>query len=326
MTFREFVFCTNPKKRKLTSIVITVTSSLAISISIIYGLGVYGLGLFILMPTFIGALSSMLVGFESNISRKEAVIVGWKSMLIIFVCLMAFALEGLICLMMASPIAFFFSWIGSIIGFLILQKGPGKAMASLVLLFTSIPLMSLIEREKTPELNSVITSIEINTSPENVWKQVIEFPRLEEPNEWIFKAGISYPIDATISGSGTNAVRYCNFNTGSFVEPITIWKAPEILKFDVLSQPVPMQELSFWDVNAPHLHDYFVSKKGQFRLKRLANGNTLLEGTTWYYHNIFPTFYWKIWSDYIIHKIHKRVLVHIKLNAEARAENVKANF
>jgi phosphoribosylformylglycinamidine (FGAM) synthase-like enzyme len=46
-----------------------------------------------------------------------------------------------------------------------------------------------------------------------------------------------------------------------------------------------------------------------------------LEGTTWYYHNIRPTFYWQLWSDHIIHKIHERVLTHIKTNAENEEKN-----
>ena len=80
--------------------------------------------------------------------------------------------------------------------------------------------------------------------------------------------------------------------------------------------PVPMKELSFWDIDASHLHDYFVSKQGPFELIRLPDGNTSLTGTTWYYHNITPSFYWQMWSSCIIHKIHYRVLSLIKKNAE----------
>lgn len=79
-----------------------------------------------------------------------------------------------------------------------------------------------------------------------------------------------------------------------------------------------MKELSFWNINAPHLHDYFVSKKGQFKLTKLSNHKTLLEGTTWYYDNIKPEVYWKEWSDFIIHKIHNRVLEHIKNISEKK--------
>jgi hypothetical protein len=154
-----------------------------------------------------------------------------------------------------------------------------------------------------------------------VWKNVVEFPQLNEPTELLFKTGIAYPIDATIKGTGVGAVRHCNFTTGSFVEPITVWDEPRVLQFDVIEQPEPMKELSFWDIEAPHLHDYFVSKRGQFKLTALPNGRTLLEGTTWYYHHIKPAFYWQIWSDYIIHEIHGRVLAHIKTNAERKNQN-----
>ena len=173
-----------------------------------------------------------------------------------------------------------------------------------------------MENGEAPALTSVVTSIEINANPETVWKNVIEFPPLNEPDEFIFKTGIAYPVNAVIQGTGAGAVRHCNFTTGSFVEPVTIWDEPHLLKFDVAEQPQPMKELSFWDIDAPHLNDYFVSKCGQFKLTPLPNGRTLLEGTTWYSHDIKPVFYWQIWSRYIIHKIHERVLIHIKTNAE----------
>ena len=52
----------------------------------------------------------------------------------------------------------------------------------------------------------------------------------------------------------------------------------------------------------------------------LQNGHTLLEGTTWYVNKIKPGLYWTVWSDYIVHKIHTRVLEHIKTHAEQRNE------
>lgn len=161
-----------------------------------------------------------------------------------------------------------------------------------------------------------MTSVEINADPHSVWKNVIEFPQLKEPIEFIFKTGIAYPINAKIEETGVGAIRHCNFTTGSFVEPVTVWEEPRLLKFDVVKQPEPMKEISFWNIDAPHLHEYFVSKKGQFLLTELPNGKTRLEGTTWYYHKIKPAFYWQLWSDYIIYSIHDRVLTHIKENSE----------
>lgn len=169
---------------------------------------------------------------------------------------------------------------------------------------------------KPDDLRSVKTSIEIDTPPEVVWKNVIAFPQLKEPTEFIFKTGIAYPTNATINGQGPGAIRHCNFSTGSFVEPITTWDEPRLLKFSVDEQPEPLKEISFYDIHPNHLHGYWVSKQGQFKLIALPNGHTLLEGTTWYVNKITPNFYWTLWSDFIVHKIHKRVLEHIKTQAE----------
>ncbi|RZK67544.1 MAG: hypothetical protein EOO95_02610 [Pedobacter sp.] len=62
----------------------------------------------------------------------------------------------------------------------------------------------------------LVTFIEINASSEQVWKNVIEFPQLNEPTEFIFKAGVAYPVRAVIEGKGVGSVRKCQFSTGDF--------------------------------------------------------------------------------------------------------------
>jgi hypothetical protein len=113
------------------------------------------------------------------------------------------------------------------------------------------------------------------------------------------------------------AVRHCEFTTGDFVEPITVWDESRLLRFNVAANPPPMKELSFFkNVAAPHLHGYLMSQAGQFELMPLSNGRTLLVGSTWYQHHFWPAAYWRMWSDAIIHRIHLRVLRHIKESSE----------
>lgn len=304
------------KKRKWFAIGITVIISGLLTLLGIYGIREYGIAMFILTPLFIGSCSTILYGLKKEITQSDAMLIGFITLGIFTITLLLFAIEGVICIAMAAPIGLLLTWAGSLIGYLILKKIPKNAPTSMLILIATIPIMAFIEKDKIPKLTSVVTSIDISADPETVWKNVVEFPQLEEPTEIIFKTGIAYPINAKIEGTGVGSVRYCNFTTGSFVEPITVWNEPRILKFDVVEQPAPMKELSFWDIDAPHLHDYFVSKQGQFKLTALPNGKTRLEGTTWYYHNIKPAFYWQRWSEHIIHKIHYRVLTHIKYNSE----------
>lgn len=304
-------------KRKWTAVIITAILSSLLTLFGIYGIGQYGIALFILTPLFIGFSSTILYGLDKSITKNQSWLIGQITLALLILELLVFAVEGIICIGMAVPFAIFFTSIGSLIGFRLLSNNSSKGPLTILILIGIIPSYAFIERQSSPTLISVITSIEINADAQTVWKNVIEFPQLDEPTEFIFKIGIAYPINAKIDGTGVGAVRHCNFTTGSFVEPITVWNEPRLLKFDVVKQPPPMKELSFWDINAPHLHDYFVSKQGQFKLTALPNCRTLLEGTTWYYHNIRPAIYWRLWSNHIIHKIHDRVLTHIKTKSES---------
>ena len=117
--------------------------------------------------------------------------------------------------------------------------------------------------------------------------------------------------------SDLGADRCCEFSTGSFVEPITRWQQPTLLAFDVSATPAPMRELSPYDIHPPHLDGFLKSHRGQFRLAPLDGGTrTRLEGTTWCSHKLYPEFYWRLWSDMILHKIHRRVLDQIRALSE----------
>jgi hypothetical protein len=279
----------------------------------------YGFGLFIWLPLVLGALSTLILAYKNVVTRQQLRNNAYITLLIFCFGLLAFAWEGLICLIMAAPIGFVFTYVGFLIGYYFSKSIlKGQTPTAIIILSLSAPSLMAFEDgfNATDDLRNVITNIEINAPPETVWKNVVAFPQLKAPTEFIFKTGIAYPINATIKGHGVGAVRHCNFTTGSFIEPITVWDKPRLLQFTVNTQPEPMKEISMYNIKPTHLHGYWVSQKGQFKLTKLANGKTLLEGTTWYINKIKPNFYWTTWSDYIVHKIHQRVLQHIKEQAE----------
>ena len=101
----------------------------------------------------------------------------------------------------------------------------------------------------------------MNAPPEKVWNHVVTFSELPPAEDWLFSLGIACPTCATIEGTGVGAIRHCNFTTGAFVEPITVWDEPNRLAFDVISQPPPMKELSPYDIHPPHLDGHLESKR-----------------------------------------------------------------
>jgi hypothetical protein len=197
----------------------------------------------------------------------------------------------------------------------------GPRSAPLVPLVLALPLVAGAERlvNPGPPEYCVLTVVEVAATPAAVWPHVVEFPDLPEPDDWFFRCGIACPLRARIEGRGVGAVRHCEFSTGDFVEPITVWDEPRRLAFDVASQPDPMTELSPWrHVHPPHLHEQSLkSRRGEFRLVDIGGGRTRLEGRTWYTFDMHPQAYWTLWSDLSIHRIHRRVLDHVKRLAEA---------
>jgi hypothetical protein len=226
---------------------------------------------------------------------------------------------------MASPIAFTLAMMGALLGYN-MQRNKYKQIQqtmSVLALLVVTPLLMGAEYaiQPTPPIIGVVSTIEINAPPEEVWHHVIAFPELPPPTEAMFKLGIAYPIGATIYGAGVGAVRNCRFSTGSFVEPIQTWDEPRLLKFGVIAQPASMREFSWLhEIQPAHLHGYLIVKAGQFQLYPVDHGDhvsTRLVGTTWYENRMWPSSYWRLWSNHIIHTIHMRVLRHIKQQSEA---------
>jgi len=287
-------------------------------------LGTYGWGLFVALPFCHGLAAVLLYGYHRPRSYATCVGVSLLSMLLLGIGLFGFAIEGVICLIMAWPIAAVLALMGGSVGYLI-QRRPWTRMeapAMLTVLVLFLPALMGAEYASPPVAPTfeVTSSIEINAAPETVWKNVISFAELPPPNEWIFRTGVAYPVRARIAGTGAGAIRTCEFSTGPFVEPIEVWDEPRQLRFGVTANPAPMQEWTIYsDIHPRHLNGFLVSRQGQFLLTSLPGGRTRLEGTTWYQHHLWPADYWQIWSDAIIRRIHMRVLNHIKRLSEGQA-------
>ena len=279
------------------------------------GDGRYGLTVFLLLPGTAGGLAVWVKQPETG-GRAfgiGAIAGGLAPMLFLLL-----GVEGVICAAMAWPLA---TLLGGIGGWLAYQmtnwRVPTRGLPALLFL----PLTTLgWDFNAKPPVFEVHTSMEIAAPPERVWKYVVAFPDLPEPTEWYFHTGVAYPVRTRIEGSGVGAARYCELSTGPVVETIDTWDEPRLLRFRVTSTPPPMRErMLYGNAQPKHLHGYMVSKEGQFRLTALPNGHTLVEGTSWYQHGLWPAVYWRWWSDAIVHRIHLRVLNKIRSLAESGA-------
>ncbi|HSU18464.1 MAG TPA: DUF805 domain-containing protein [Acidobacteriaceae bacterium] len=283
----------------------------------------YAWGLFLGVPFVTGFLASWLLNAAGLQSRTKTVVVSAVVPVVIGMALLGFRAEGLVCLFMAIPLALPFSIAGGLAARYCLHTRPNPLRSGgMTACIACLPIFMLAENaaDPHPPVWPVTTNIIIDAPASVVWNNVIAFPPLAPPKEWIFQTGIAYPTGAKIIGSGPGAVRHCQFSTGDFVEPITVWNPNHLLAFNVAAEPPSLKEIGFGPIYTPHVdQNYMRSQHGQFRLIAIDNRRTLLEGTTWYQDYFWPQVYWRAWSDEIVHRIHMRVLEHVKEESESQA-------
>lgn len=304
---------------RLKSALLGVAASIVITL-VTVGIGIYlkrsySTGLFLGVPFTIGYISSYIYNRGHPRSVGESIVIALTSVAIAGGALIVFALEGVICTVMAIPLALLVAWPGAVLGRLVAQRtvdaDAGAGMAML------LPLLVAVEPRPAPPAHEVVTVVEIAAPPHVVWRHVVSFRDLPPPTELMFRVGVAAPTRARIVGSGVGATRYCDFTTGSFVEPITAWQPSRLLAFDIVAQAPPMTEWSpYREVNPPHLDGYFRASHGEFRLTPLPGGHTRLEGRTRYVVDMFPQRYWTLPAGRIVTAIHERVLRHIAALAE----------
>lgn len=280
----------------------------------------YGNNIFMITPFLVGLTIAYIYNRGHPRDLVDTLFVVFLSIIVAFGSLLLFALEGILCLAMAFPLVAGTTFIGALIGRAVaVRAGPVQGgLAPCLLLIPAALSFDLAEPERG--IAEISTSIEIDAAPERVWDELIAFDEIKGQPELIFRMGIAYPVRARIEGRGVGAIRYCEFSTGPFVEPITVWDAPRRLAFDVTDQPAALQEWSpYRRVYAQHSDGYFRSARGEFRLVELPGSRTRLEGSTWYTLKIYPQAYWGTISDLLLRRIHLRVLEQIKLQAESEA-------
>jgi uncharacterized protein YndB with AHSA1/START domain len=275
--------------------------------------GVYGWTIFVAYPWLLGGLTCWVARPKSGRAA------GWYGSIAALVAsslLLLIRIEGVICLFLSLPLTLPLGCFGGWFAYRVMSS-KRASRGAMAMLLTIPPATYAYDTHAQPPIYSVTTAIEIAAPPERVWRRIVNLSQLPNPHEWYFRAGLAYPTSARIEGTGAGATRYCDFSTGPVVESIEVWDAPRVLRFRVTQNPAPMREWSPYGEIAPkHLHGYLISREGEFRLTPLSGNRTLLEGTSWYQHGLWPAPYWRLWSDAIVHRIHLRVFNQIKALAE----------
>ena len=269
--------------------------------------GWYGWSLFVMLPVVAGGLGTWCLrpATRGQAVRTGAMVGSLGCALFLFA-----GLEGFICVLMALPVAVPLAILGSLLAYWGGGLSSPKQPAAMCLL---LPISMLFDVNAKPQLYPVTTTIVVNATPERVWKNVVAFPDISAQPDWVLSTGFAYPVRTRVEGSGVGAARQCELSTGTVEERVVAWDENRLLRFVVTSTPPAMKEMGLYGPIYPkHVTGYYNSAEGQFALTSLPGGRTLVVGTSWYRHGLWPAEYWRLWSDMVVHHIHRRVLEHIR--------------
>lgn len=288
--------------------------SLAVSPLIERDFTSYGSLLFIGIPLLLGFVVTAISRLGGELSYGMGVALTLITTLGMGFGMLFSGAEGVICLLMAMPIAIPGILAGVGLGMMVPARGP---MLGIVIL--PLGALALADRAAPREfVSEVNTSIEVNASPERVWDEVLALDTLPPPTDPFLRTGVACPVKTEIRGSGVGAERHCTLTTGAMPERITAWEPGRRLTFVALETPPMLKEVNpFRETHPPHLRGYYRVLRGDFILEPLPGGRTRLSRGTRFAHRFGPSFYWTPWCNFGAERAHRYVLEVVKAKAEA---------
>ncbi|MGO4884790.1 MAG: hypothetical protein ACLP59_28805 [Bryobacteraceae bacterium] len=288
-------------------------------------LGVMTIGFLMVMPMAVGFIS-VFVAVRSG-RRGPATWLGLPVLTTVALIVSSFVFlwEGIICLVMLTPVALIMALIGGGAGaFCARRFGKTPLLCVAILPF----VVAATERWAGPtyEVRVVATSIRIQATPTTIWQQIerVQPIRVNEQRfSWSQKIGFPRPIEATLSSDGVGALRHATFAGGVlFVETVTVWEPERRLGFDIRADTanIPPHTL---DEHVTIGGRYFDTLHGEYRIEPQQDGGTLLRLVSRHRLSTTFNFYARIWTDAIMRDIQDNILYVIRNRCEKPAEQAR---
>lgn len=214
--------------------------------------------------------------------------------------------EGIICLIVMSPLLFLTVGAGALLGrglSRVIGRGAQASLAPLIVLAVAMEALG----PQPVHSNVVVDEVVVSAPAEYVWRYVVSYPENSAPSEyWLWRAGLPQPDQSVATSAAVGATRLCKFSGGyAFEERITELTPNEVMTFDVTRQP-----------DHPEITGHFQFDRGQVRLRSNPDGTTTIIASSWYRLFVRPAAYFDLWTQDITRQVHFRVLNHMKALAE----------
>jgi hypothetical protein len=225
--------------------------------------------------------------------------------LLVLVIAAIVAREGVICLLIVSPLIVIGVLAGMAVGEHLIARRSRRLDVSVALVLVALTAGDAASNHVY--FGEVASSIVIHADPDRVWRHLASFPPITaEPRYWLFRLGLPMPTGASIEGEGVGAHRVGFYSGGIAVdEVVTAWRPGRELSFDIVTQ-----------LNHPEALGHLQVDRGSLVLTDNGDGTTTLTARSRYRLRVAPAWYFDLWVRSIMGNVHARVMEHIRDLAE----------
>ena len=285
--------------------------------------GAMTLAFLFVVPFVVGYLTVQFGDRDGSWSWPRRLFLPWLSALLSLGIALAFAWEGLICIVLWLPLFLVMSLLGGLAAALVgLVLRGRRARAAIAGCIALLPLaVAPFERRSglPDELRAVATEVEIAAAPETVWREIArvrKFAPEEQRFAWSHAIGFPKPVEATLSREAVGGVRHASFEGGVvFVETIRVWEPERRLAFAIETDPdaIPARTL---DEHVTVGGPYFDVLEGEYRIEPVAPGRVRLHLESRHRLSTHFNFYAGLGTDFILKDTQRYILRAIRERCE----------
>jgi uncharacterized protein YndB with AHSA1/START domain len=275
-----------------------------------------------LVPFALGMLTAALVPRDTRLPWLYWLFTPWISVGLMLMAAAVLALEGAICIVMASPVLMAMGMLGgAAVGLTVTIRRQRAAPRPMVVAALVLPFLFGPAEARMPpadDVRTVTTIVDIDAPPDVVWRHVVRVPWIGEGEQrtGLFqKIGIPRPLEATLDGEGVGALREARFAGGiRFHERITEWEPQHRLGFTITADAdsIPVDVL---DAHVRVGGEHFDVDFGRFTLEPHGRG-TRLRLESRHHVRTHLNFYAHLWTDAVMRDIQSNICRVIRRRAE----------
>lgn len=309
--------------------VIIIASVYALIVRLIFGakflgdfLEIMSVSFLVFVPLSIGVLTLVLSPKSMSGSYIFRFFAPCVPVIVFLVLTTLLNMEGLICWIMALPVFLGVAILTCVITGAIMDSMKNRSVKLSVFIIILLPLLlSPIEKQISiqPASFRVNTSIEINSTPEKIWDNVVrvrEISEREDKGKLSKFMGFPRPIKAELDSLAIGGKRKAIFSGGLvFDEKVFYYESMKKMSFTItpVTENIPAATL---DEHVTVGGKYFTVLDGTYELEKIGENKYKLILYSHFQMNTTFNFYSGLWSKWIMADIQNNILHIIKNRCE----------